>query len=95
MRYVLLLTAPEERWDGSAIPGANVLGPVGSATTVRRAAGRVVIDDGPFAATDEVIGAYALLEVADLDAALAAVRSSPYLDRASVEIRPVLEPADG
>lgn len=78
-----------------ALPGANRLGPVGSATTVRKVDERVVIEDGPFAPTAEVIGAYVILEAADLDAALAAVRSSHYLDGASVEVRPVTEPVDG
>lgn len=95
MRYLLLLAAPEERWRGDLVPGADVLGPVGTATTMRRVDGRVVIEDGPFAPSDEVIGAYAVLDVADLDAALSAVRSSGFLDDAAVEIRPVREPADG
>ena len=95
MRYLLLLAAPEERWKVDALPGADLLGPVGSATTVRWRDERVVLEDGPFAPTEEVIGAFAVLEAPDLDAALATVRASRYLEAASVEIRPFAERADG
>lgn len=89
------MAAPEERWSGGgALPGADLLGPVASATTVRWRNERVVLEDGPFAPTEDVIGAFAVLEAPDLDAALAAVRASRYLDSASVEIRPFAEPAD-
>lgn len=95
MRYLLLLAGPEERWNGVALPGAELLGAVSTATTVRKVNGRVVIEDGPFASTEEVIGAFAVLEAPDLDAALSVVRSSRFLEDACVEIRPVAEPANG
>ncbi|GGB23135.1 protein containing YCII-related domain protein [Flexivirga endophytica] len=47
------------------------LQPPAFATTVRRVDGAVAITDGPFAETKEQIGGYDLLEVTDLDEAVA------------------------
>jgi hypothetical protein len=53
--------------------------------------GRIVAD-GPFAESKEVVGGYLLLQVDDLDAALAIAKSCPTLDYGiSIEVRPVLE----
>ncbi|TMM30798.1 MAG: hypothetical protein E6F99_29085 [Actinobacteria bacterium] len=48
----------------------NVLGPRSAATTVRVRDGELLICDGPFAETKEVIVGYDLIEVADLDEAI-------------------------
>ena len=53
--------------------------------------GRTVAD-GPFAESKEAIGGYFLLQVADLDEAVAIARECPILDYGStVEVRPVAE----
>src|SRR5262245_16481337 len=53
--------------------------------------GRTVAD-GPFAESKEAIGGYFLLQVADLDEAVAIARECPILDYgAAVEVRPVAE----
>ena len=65
------------------------LAPTHAATTISRRAGRVVLSDGPLGATTDAIHAYAVIDVPDLDAAISLVRSSPLLDGAAVEIRPV------
>ena len=68
--------------------GAELHGPE-TATTVK--SGGVVVD-GPFSETKEVIGGFSVVDVADLDAALALARSWPALDLpgVSVEVRPMV-----
>lgn len=59
-----------------------------TAKTVRVANPRAVVTDGPFAETKEAIGGYAILNVADMAAAVDLVRSWPGLPVA-IELRPV------
>lgn len=77
----------EQAGAGRIVDGHR-LAPTRSATTISRRAGRVVVSDGPVGAS-EAIDAYALIDVPDLDAAISLVGTSPLLDTASVEIRPV------
>jgi hypothetical protein len=68
--------------------GAELLG-ADTATTVR--SGGVVVD-GPFSEAKEVIGGFTVVDVADLDAAIALAKSWPALDLpgVSVEVRPMV-----
>ncbi|MGV9799742.1 YciI family protein [Mycobacterium sp. NPDC003449] len=59
-----------------------------TATTVRLDRGEPVVLDGPFVEGKEVISGYAEIEVADLDEALAMVKTWPACP--VVEIRPLL-----
>lgn len=52
------------------------------------ASGKPLVTDGPFLEGTEVIGGYALIEVADLDEALSMAKTWPA--RGVVEIRPVV-----
>jgi hypothetical protein len=61
-----------------------------TATTVRTQAGKQTIHDGPFAETKEQLGGFYLIDVPDLDAAIAFAKKLPLLQNGSVEIRPVL-----
>jgi hypothetical protein len=72
--------------------GAELLG-VETATTVRFAPDGPVVTDGPFNEAKEVIGGFSVLDVADLDAAIAVTRSWPLLELpgVAVEIRPMVE----
>ena len=63
-----------------------------SATTVRTANGRQTILDGPFAETKEQLGGYYLIDVPDLDAAVAVAKKLPLFQDGAVEIRPLLTP---
>lgn len=65
------------------------LQPVETATTVR--SGGVVVD-GPFSEAKEVIGGFSVIDVPDMDAALAVARTWPALDMpgVAVEIRPMV-----
>jgi hypothetical protein len=60
-----------------------------SATTVRHRNGSVLVTDGPFVETGEVVGGYSVIDVADLDEALRVARAFPACP--TVEIRPILE----
>jgi hypothetical protein len=79
-------------WDeqgraGKVLEGHKLEGPE-TATTVRRdLAGNVTVTDGPFLEAKEVIGGYAVIDVADLDEAIALVSQWPAPD--ILEIRPL------
>jgi len=68
------------------IRGGNKLQPPETATTVRLDRGEPVITDGPFVEGKEVVSGYLEVEVADLDEALAMVKTWPGCP--IVEIRP-------
>jgi len=63
-----------------------------SATTVRTENGKQSIHDGPFAESKEQLGGYYLIDVPDLDAAIAVAKRVPVLQDGSIEIRPLLGP---
>lgn len=71
-----------------AIKGGNRLDLSKTATTVRRVNGQMKVSDGPFIESKEQVGGYALVEVPDLDAAIALAKSWPMGD---VEVRPTVE----
>ena len=68
------------------------LQPVETATTVRHSANGPVVVDGPFTEAREAVGGFSVIDVPDLDAALALARSWPMLELegTSVEIRPIV-----
>lgn len=74
--------------------GAAPLQPVATATTVRVRGGKTFVTAGPFAETTEHLGGYYLLDLADLDEAIAVAASLPPASKGVVEIRP-LAPLDG
>jgi hypothetical protein len=67
--------------------------PTSTATTVRMRNGKVVTTDGPFAETKEQLGGYSILEVENLDEALAIAADYPLLRVGghSIEVRPIRE----
>ncbi|HVL62211.1 MAG TPA: YciI family protein [Microbacterium sp.] len=68
------------------------LQPVTTATTVAHSGGAPVVTDGPFSEAKEVIGGFSVIDVDDLDAAIAMVKTWPMLELPgnSVEIRPMV-----
>ncbi|MFN8612485.1 MAG: YciI family protein [Vulcanimicrobiota bacterium] len=68
----------------------NPLQPPTSATTVRIREGKKVTTDGPFAETKEWMSGYYLVDVANLDEALALAERIPTAQYGSVEVRPVM-----
>jgi len=71
--------------------GCGGLAPSSSATTVRRPNGRTTITDGPYAETKEQFGGYYVIEVDDLDQAIAIAERLPNEANAAIEIRPVVD----
>jgi hypothetical protein len=69
--------------------GSNRLQPVGTATTVRVSDGKSQVLDGPYADTKEQLGGYYLVDVPDLDAALAWAARCPGAGHGTIEVRPV------
>ena len=70
---------------------ASPLRPTTTATSVRVRNGRPVVTDGPFAETREQLGGYYLVDVPDLDEAIAIASRIPPVTYGTVEIRPLEE----
>jgi hypothetical protein len=72
--------------------GGAALFPTATATTVRTSAkgGDVVVTDGPYAETKEVLTGFFLLECTDLDHAIAVAATIPAAWNGAVEVRPVI-----
>jgi hypothetical protein len=64
------------------------LAPVDAATSLRSQGGDVLVTDGPFADTKEILGGLMVLECADLDEALGWARRCPIVRAGTVEVRP-------
>ncbi|MFD8717154.1 YciI family protein [Streptomyces sp. NPDC059629] len=74
------------------VKGGDRLRPAADATTVRVQGDEVLLSDGPFAETKEYVAGLDIIEVADLDEAIAlASRHPAALAGGSVEVRPVWE----
>lgn len=71
--------------------GGNRLQSVTTATTVRVRDGKPQMTDGPFAETREQLGGYMLIDVKDLDEALAVAARGAVARVGAVEVRPVRE----
>ncbi len=74
--------------EAGVLISAEVLQPSSSTTTLTRTNGKLQIQDGPFADTKEQIGGTFVLDVPDLDAALAWAEKCPAVDWGTIEIRP-------
>jgi hypothetical protein len=71
--------------------GAELLD-VSTATTVKYGPDGPVVVDGPFSEAKEVIGGFSVLDVPDLDAAIALVKTWPSMEfpGIAIEIRPMV-----
>ncbi len=67
---------------------ADILQPSASTTQLTLRAGKVAIQDGPFATTKEQLAGVFIIEVPDLDAALAWAEACPGAHYGTVEVRP-------
>jgi hypothetical protein len=70
---------------------ASPLQPVRTAASVRVRDGRALVTDGPFAETTEQLGGYYVLDLADLDEAIAVAASLPPAAKGTVEVRPLVD----
>src|SRR5258706_7199208 len=88
-------------WDTSTIrdeleaKGQHVashpLYPASAATSVRVRDGKRLVTDGPFAETREQLGGYMIIDVKNLDEAIAVAGRIPQARTSTVEVRPVRE----
>jgi hypothetical protein len=79
----------DEQQQAGRIVEGHELEPSTTATTVRvDATGNATVTDGPFVEGKEMVGGYAILDVADLDEALRLASSWPAPD--TLEIRPIV-----
>jgi hypothetical protein len=74
---------------GKMVAGQQLQSP-DTATTVVVERGKYTLLDRPLMEAKEAIGAFGILDVADIDEALAIVKSMPAPD-CKVEVRPILE----
>ena len=70
---------------------AAPLQPVSTAKSLRVRNGIQTITDGPFAETSEILGGYYLIDVENLDEAIAIAAQHPGARLGTVEIRPLLQ----
>lgn len=70
---------------------AAPLHPVTTATCVRVRNGKCTVFDGPFAETKEHLAGYFLIDVDNLDEAIAIAERIPGTRRGTAEIRPLVE----
>jgi len=105
MKYAILIYAPETgpsdpdvRAEYMALAGRSTtiggeqLQPTATATTVRVDNGDVLTTDGPFVETKEALGGFFLIDVPNLDDALAYAAKVPAArNGGAVEVRPIVE----
>ncbi len=70
---------------------ASPLHPVATATSVQVRNGKPIVTDGPFAETREQLGGFYIVDVKDLDEAIAVAKRIPPAAKGTIEIRPVME----
>lgn len=75
---------------GDAVLAGGALHPATTATTVRVRDGEVLLTDGPFAETAEVVGGLYALAAPDRDTAVALAARIPVAMSGGVEVRPIL-----
>jgi len=96
----------KERWLGvyrayveamaraGVLKGSGGLMPTSAATTVRIVDGKTQVLDGPYADSKEQLAGYHVVEVADLDAAIAWAARCPTALHGVVEVRPFRQSSD-
>lgn len=76
------------------IVGGEELQPRSTARTVRfDRSGKATVTDGPYMEAKELVGGYAIVEVADVNEAIALAKTWP--GRSSVEVRPLVDHSGG
>ncbi|MCU0864718.1 MAG: YciI family protein [Planctomycetes bacterium] len=105
MKYLCLVYLSQEHWHSCPDPtcaaygqalqqsghllAAEPLHPVETATTVRVRQGQVLVQDGPFAETKELLAGFYLVDAVDLNEAIRLASRIPPAKFGSIEVRPV------
>lgn len=74
--------------DAGVLVAGEVLQPSSATTTASAAGGTLRVQDGPFATTKEQLGGTFVIDVPDLDAALAWAEKAPSVQWGTIEVRP-------
>jgi len=74
--------------DAGVLRGGLRLAPSATSTSLRSDGDELLITDGPFAETKEILAGFMLIDCADLDAALVWARRCPIARIGTVEVRP-------
>ena len=74
--------------DAGVLRGGLRLAPSSTATSLKSDGDEMLITDGPFAETKEILAGFMLIDCGDLDAALAWARRCPIARIGTVEVRP-------
>jgi hypothetical protein len=74
--------------DAGVLIAGEVLQPSSVTTTVSATSGTLQVQDGPFASTKEQLGGTFVIDVPDLDAALAWAEKAPSVQWGVIEVRP-------
>ncbi|MEU4217075.1 YciI family protein [Actinoplanes sp. NPDC026623] len=85
------LRLSEEMREAGVLVGAEGLGDPALATHVSVRGGRTITSDGPYAEVKEHLAGFYLIDVADLDEAVAWAARVPDAAYTKVEVRPVLD----
>jgi hypothetical protein len=80
----------EDMKQAGILRGGEALKPTSTATTVRVRKDKPLNLDGPFAETKEQLGGYYIIDVPNLDEALAWAAKIPTAVEGSIEVRPVM-----
>ena len=75
---------------GDRLRGGDELALSTSATTVRVRSDEQLVTDGPFAETKEQLGGYFIVDVEDLDTAIALAAELPGAQTGAIEVRPLI-----
>ena len=89
--YAEMLAVSQELEARGQYLGGMPLYPSSAATSVRVRDGKRIVTDGPFAETREQLGGYMVIDVKDLDEAIAIAGRMPLARTSTIEIRPIRE----
>jgi hypothetical protein len=91
--YAETVTLADELTARGQYLGGSPLYPASSATSIRVRDGKRLVTDGPFAETREQLGGYMMIDVKDLDEAIAIAARFPLARTSTVQVRPEREGA--
>jgi hypothetical protein len=76
----------------ASMTAGEALQPSATATTVRVNGGKPIVSDGPYAETKEGLGGFYIIDVANLDDAIAWASKMPHMAAGgAVEVRPIMD----
>lgn len=80
--------ADELKGEGRLIESQQLESPA-TAKTLRRRNNRLMVTDGPFAETKEILAGFNLIEADNIDEAVRIASEFPWSDVGSIEVRPI------